>query len=226
MLKADMHMHAKGDPEDTFITHTPEQLIDHAANLSFDVLAISCHGKVLFSKQLALYAKKKGILLISGAEAWIEGRHVLIYNITQKELDSLKTFDNLRAFKKKKDILVIAPHPFYPMASCLHEKLTENIDVFDAIEISHLYQAFMNFNKKAINVAKQCKKPLVALSDTHMLWMFGDNYTWVGAKKNIKSYFSAIRRGKVKPVHSPTPFLKFVRELFWIACSQIKGFFS
>lgn len=219
-------MHAKGDPEDTFISHTPEQLIDHAASLSFDVLAISCHGKVLYSKQLASYARKKGILLIPGAEAWVEEKHVLIYNITQEELEKIKTFDDLRSLKRKKDILVIAPHPFYPMASCLHEKLTENIDVFDAIEISHLYQAFMNFNKKAIKVAKQYKKPLVALSDTHMLWMFGDNYTLVNAKKNVKSYFSAIRKGKVTPVHSPTPFPKFVRELFWIARDQIRGFFA
>lgn len=219
-------MHAMGDPEDTFIKHTPEQLIDHAASYSFDVLAISCHGKVLFSKKLAEYARKKGILLIPGAEAWIDGKHVLIYNITQKELDRLKTFDDLRAFKKRKDILVIAPHPFYPMANCLHEKLIENIDVFDAIEISHLYQAFMNFNRKAIKVAKQYKKPLVALSDTHMLWMFGNNYTWVDSKKNVKSYFSAIRKGKVKPVHSPTLLPKFVRELFWIAGDNIKRMFA
>ena len=222
MLKADMHMHAKGDPEDTFIKHTSEQLIDLAASHSFDVLAISAHGKVMFSKKLEIYARKKGILLISGAEANIEGRHVLIYNINEKELQKLKTFDDVRALKKKKDILVIAPHPFYPMSTCLQEKLEENIDVFDAIEISHFYFHFIDFNRKSFKIAKKFNKPLVALSDTHHLWMFGRNYTLVDSKRDIKSYISAIKKGKVRPVHHSMSLSVFIKEFRWIAKDQIK----
>jgi predicted metal-dependent phosphoesterase TrpH len=226
MLKADMHMHVKGDPEDIFIKHTFEQLIDHAASLSFDVLAISAHGKVMFSKKLEAYARKKGILLIPGAEANIESKHVLIYNITEKELQKLKTFDDVRMLKKKKDILVIAPHSFYPMAMCLKEKLEENIDVFDAVEICHLYLRFINPNNSAIKIAEKYNKPLVALSDTHMLWMFGRNYTLVDSKKDVKSYISAIKSGKIKPVHRPTPLLMLFRELVWIAGDEIRRLFT
>jgi len=227
MLKADMHMHAKGDPEDVFITHTSEELIDYAASLSFDVLSISAHGKVIFSKQLESYAKKRGILLIPGAEAWIEGRHVLIYNITDKELQNLKTFDDLRAFRKKrKDILVIAPHPFYPLSSCLHEKLAQNIDVFDAIEISHFYFGFIDFNRKSFRVAKKYNKPLVALSDSHFLWMFGRNYTLVDSKKDVKSYMAAVKAGNVRPIHRSMTVYRLLRELVWIAGDKIRAMFK
>lgn len=227
MLKADMHMHAKGDPEDVFITHTPEELIDYAASRSFDVLSISAHGKVMFSKKLEAYARKKGILLISGTEAWIEDKHVLIYNISQKELDKLKTFDDLRAFRRKrKDILIIAPHPFYPLSSCLHEKLAKNIDVFDAIEISHFYFGFLNFNGKSFKIAKKYNKPLVALSDSHFLWMFGRNYTLVDSKKNVKSYITAVKAGKVRAIHRSMPFHIFVIELLWIAGDKIRAMFG
>jgi hypothetical protein len=226
MLKADMHMHVKGDPEDTFIEHTFEQLIDLAASNSFDVLAISAHGKVMFSKKMEAYARKKGILLIPGAEANIESKHVLIYNITEKELQKLKTFDDVRMLKKRKNILVVAPHSFYPMAMCLKEKLEENIDVFDAIEISHMYLRIINPNKRAIKIAEKYNKPLVALSDTHMLWMFGRNYTLVDSKKDVKSYISAVKRGKVEPVHKPIPLHVLFRELMWIAGDEIRRLFA
>lgn len=219
-------MHAIGDPEDTFINYTPEQLIDLASSLSFDVLSISCHGKVLYDKRLFEYAKKRKILLISGVEAFVEGRHVLIYNISQLELEKLKTFADLRALRKKrKDILVIAPHPYYPMSSCLKEKLVEHIDLFDAVEISHMYFWFFDFNKKAVKIAKQYGKPLVALSDTHHLWMFGRNYTLVDSKKTVSGYISAVKAGRVKAVHSSLSFFMFVKELFWIAGSEISRLF-
>lgn len=215
-------MHAIGDPEDTYLTHTPEQLIDHAANLKFDVLAISCHGKVLFSKKLEAYAKKKGILLISGAEANIEKKHVLIFNITDKERESLKTFDDVRRLKKKKDILVIASHPFFPRPDCLKEQLIKNIDIFDAIEISHFYIRGFDFNKKAIRVAKKYSKPLMALSDSHFLWQLGKVYTRVDAKKNMRDFFKAVRNGKVAPVHQPMKLGEFFVELYWIATTTFK----
>ena len=215
MLKADLHVHAKGDPSDLYLKYAPEQWIDHAASLSFDVLCISCHGKVLFSKKLESYARKKGILLIPGAEAYIQGKHVLVYGISQSELESLKTFDDLRALKRKKDVLIIAPHPFYPRYDCLKEDFIKNVDVFDAVEICRLYIRFFDFNRKAVRLAKQYGKPLVALSDSHFLRQFGRMHTLVDSKNNVKSFFEAVRQGKTVPVHSPMGFMEFLKELLW-----------
>ena len=80
-LKADFHMHTKDDPQDyKFVRHSAEELIDHAASLKFQVLSITNHDKITYSPYLREYAAHRGILLLPGAEATIEGKHVLIIN--------------------------------------------------------------------------------------------------------------------------------------------------
>src|SRR3989344_3901440 len=133
MLKVDLHMHVDRDPLD-HIYYSAKQLIDLAAKQKFDVLAITCHDYVFPVKEIQSYAKKKGILLIQGAEKTLMGKHVLIYNINNSDLKKIKTFDDLRKLKQTKNILVTAPHPYYPMNFCLRKELEKNIDVFDAIE--------------------------------------------------------------------------------------------
>ena len=44
MLKVDLHTHTADDPHD-YISHTPHQLIDRAADLDYDALA--CRGSDL-----------------------------------------------------------------------------------------------------------------------------------------------------------------------------------
>ena len=82
MLKIDLHTHCNEDPVDRWIKHSAKELIDHAASLNFNVISITCHNKVVYSKGLNEYAKEKDILLIPGAERDIEGRHVLLYNFS------------------------------------------------------------------------------------------------------------------------------------------------
>ena len=77
----------------------------------------------------------------------IQGKEVLIYNITQKESKKLKTFDDLRKLKQKKNILIIAPHPYFIIRSCLGKQLDKNIDLFDAIEYSHYYLKYLTVCK-------------------------------------------------------------------------------
>ena len=77
MLKADLHIHTKEDPvHHKDIKYTAKQLIDHAANQGYEVIAITCHNKVYYNKKIKEYAKKKGILLIPGIEKTIKRKHV------------------------------------------------------------------------------------------------------------------------------------------------------
>ena len=131
-------------------------------------------------EEIADYARKKGILLISGIEYNIDGKHVVVINTKEQ---GLKTFDELRELKKKENIFVIAPHPYYPKRTSLMWKLKKNIDVFDAIEYSHLYiKGFNRFNNIAKKVAKEHNLPLIGNSDCHRLSQLDHTYTLIDSK--------------------------------------------
>lgn len=196
-LKCDLHLHTNEDPKDKFITHSPQELIDHASNLGFNVLAITLHEKNGYRKKLIDYAKTKDILLIPGCEANIEGKHVLLYNFSDEEIKKIKKIQDIKKFKKKNN-LVIAPHSYYFTKSCLREKLDNNIEVFDAIEYCHFYHKFFSFNKKAVQMAKKYSKPLIGTSDCHRMWQMGHTYTLINSKKTVKDIIQAIKQNKVQ----------------------------
>lgn len=203
MIKVDLHMHSGEDPEDG-LRYPATALIERAAELGFAAIAITLHNKVLEEQRLFDHARGKGVLLIRAVEWNVEGRDVLLYNITQREAEPIRSFDDLRAFKRERgdDLLVIAPHPYYPVGHSLRDACERNIDLFDAIEYGQLHLTWLNFNKRAVRIAQKHGKPLVANSDTHNLWMFGRHYTLVDAEPTPSSIFRAIREGRIE-CHSP-----------------------
>lgn len=221
MLKIDLHIHSKEDPQDR-ILHTAKELIDKAVKLKFDVLSITLHNHLLEDKEITAYAKKKGILLISGAEIKIERKEILVYNIKSKYLKNIKTFEDLKKLKRKfKNMFIIAPHPFFKTGECLGKHLKEHIELFDAIEYSWFFTKIINFNKKAIKIAEKYNKPIIATSDAHHLKNFGNNYSLLNSKKDIKSIFSAIRRNKIKTKSDALPLLFFISSSFKMVFGMI-----
>ncbi len=199
MIKVDLHMHSGEDPEDG-LRYPATALIDKAAELGFGAIAITLHGKVLEDERVFAYAQRKGLLLIRAVEWQIRRRDVLLYNITQREAATLRTFDDLRAYKRERGdgLLVLAPHPYYFKHS-LGNALERNIDLFDALEFSQLHFSWFDaFNQRAARIAQKHGKPIVANSDTHNLWMFGRHYTLVDAEPTIPSIFRAIREGRIQ----------------------------
>ncbi|MBC8500671.1 MAG: PHP domain-containing protein [Nanoarchaeota archaeon] len=209
MLKADLHLHA-GEDKTHKLKYSSKELIDHAAKLGFEVLAFTLHKDVFYNKEIADYAKKKGILLIPGVERYIEGKEVLIYNVIQEQAEKLNTFEDLREFRKKNNVLIIAPHPFFKRPSCLGKKLVENIDLFDAIEYSHFYLPFLNLNKKAVNIARKHSLPMIGNSDTHHLVQLGMTCSLIDSKKDLNSVFEAIKKGKISLKTKPAPLGYFI----------------
>jgi predicted metal-dependent phosphoesterase TrpH len=203
MIKIDLHMHTGEDPWDG-LRYPATRLIDLAVELGFAAIAITLHDKVLEDERVFAYARQKGLLLIRAVEWEIEGVDVLLYNVTQREVDALDTFNDLRAFRQQcgDSLLVIAPHPFYPIGRSLKHHLERHIDLFDAIEHAQLHLPWLNYNKHAVRVAAHYRKPLIANSDAHNLWMFGRHYSRVDAEPNERSIFQAIRAGRIE-WHSP-----------------------
>lgn len=220
MLKTDLHLHTNNIIKKLDSTITPKQLIDRAVKLKFDVLAITEHtgystlrGMVYLKNPLSTYykfkdyARKKGILLIPGVEIYIEGRDVLLINF-KGDYRRYKEIEQLEELKKE-NVMIIAPHPYFPGASSLNKKLVQHIKLFDAIELSHFYMKNLNFNKKAEQTAKKYHKPLIANSDAHFLFAFGRNYSFVYSEKKIDSILEAIRKNKIRIMTKPWDLGRF-----------------
>ncbi len=211
MLKADLHLHVQGDPRHPKIKHTAQQLIDYAAKLNFEVLAITNHNQVFYNQTLANYAQSKGILLIPAAEKTIQGKEVLIYNTTQEEINQIKSFQDLQKLRQQKNILIIAPHPFFIMPVCLGKNLEKNIYLFDAIEYSHFYHKLINRNKKAVKIAKKYNKPLIGTSDLHHFFQINHTYTLINAQKNINSILNAVKNKNCQTITQPLSTFNFLK---------------
>ncbi|MBN2052498.1 PHP domain-containing protein [Candidatus Woesearchaeota archaeon] len=221
MLKADLHLHTHEDPFDFWLVkYSAKDLIRAAAKQKFQVLSITHHRRVFFNQEIKSYARKKGILLIPGAEPFIEHKDVLILNTTNEELRKLKKLNDLD--KIKDSALIIAPHPFFLTGHCLENKLEQHINSFHAIEFSHFYTKvmlnplfkFIAGNPKARLIAEKYHKPLIGTSDSHKLYELGTTYTMIDSAKTKDAVIEAVKRNKIKLVTHPMPPHLFFRRMF------------
>ena len=95
LLKVELHSHTADDPHDR-IPYSAEQLIDRAASLGYDALAITLHDKQLDLAPLAPYAARRSVVLIPGIERTIRGKHVLLLNFP-REAEDVGSFADLAA---------------------------------------------------------------------------------------------------------------------------------
>jgi len=210
-----------GDPEHSH-SYSAKDLIKNAEQNHYDVLAITCHNKIIFTKALQNYAKQHGIILIPGIELSINKKHILCINV-DCEIEKIKTFQALRVYKKSHpECLIIAPHPFFPGKVTLKEKLIENLDIFDAIEHSFCYTKSKNYNSKAVKLAEKYSLPLVATSDCHFLEDLDLGYTMVNSQKNIFSIIKAVKQNKIQIHHSPITYSKIFKILYKMNLSTLK----
>ena len=212
MLKVDFHTHTADDPHDV-IPHSTFDLIDRAAVLDYDALAITLHDRQLDVRPFASYAKERGVVLIPGMERTIRGKHVLLINF-HEPVEQVQNFDQLLAVKKRSGGLVIAPHPFYPARCCLHTVLDDYPTLFDAIEINAFYTSTVDFNRPARRWAARQAKPLVGNGDIHQLRQLGSTYSLVESEPDADAICSAVAAGRVAMRTRPHS---------WPACAQIFG---
>ncbi|HYK91198.1 MAG TPA: PHP-associated domain-containing protein [Acidobacteriota bacterium] len=211
--KAELHSHCNLDPADYRVcSHSAEQLISEAAGLGYEILAITCHNRDIWNRELADYAENLGITLIPGMEVSTEGpRHVLAYNFRTGP-ENLNTLAKIRALSNE-DTLVIAPHPFFPGRLCLRGRVVQHIDVFDALEHSGFYLPGIDFNRRVRRLALKHDKPVVGNGDVHMLWQLGRTCTWIYSEPGVSAILSAIKRGSVRLETTPLSYSDVVR--FW-----------
>lgn len=196
-LKFDFHLHTLDDPCDHHVYHTAFELLDKAAALKYDVLAITLHNFQLESRSIREYAEKRGILLLSGVERDIEGCHVLLIHYPKAVSESLHSFEDLRRAKRPEG-LVIAAHPFFPGGVSVRDNLLRHRDLFDAVEISGFYHRLWDPNRKGRAAADRLGLPLVGNSDTHTLEQFGTTWSEVDCERTPEALIAAIKAGKAR----------------------------
>lgn len=213
MLKVELHAHTDEDPADR-LPHTTADLIDRAAALGYDALAVTLHDRYFDPAPHAAYAAARNLLLLSGIERTVGGRHVLLINFPA-EIAAVRTFDDIRALKARTHGLVIAPHPFYPVPSAMRGQLDREISVIDAVEVNSMFTVWLDFNAAAARWARANGKPLVGNTDLHLLEQLGTTYSLVDADRNADAICDAIRAGRVEvrsapltPVHAMRTFAR------------------
>jgi predicted metal-dependent phosphoesterase TrpH len=211
MLKVELHTHTSDDPADP-IPHSAIELIDRAADLGYDALAITLHDKQFDVRSLAAYAAGRGIVLIPGVEKTIEGRHVLLLNFPA-DAEEVESFAALGELKRRHRGLVVAPHPFFPMPCCLLGKMDRHADLFDAVEYNAMYTGSLNFNRAAERWARRHGKPMVGNGDVHRLEQLGTTYSLVDADRDAASICEAIAAGRVRVATRPVSWWTAIRVM-------------
>jgi predicted metal-dependent phosphoesterase TrpH len=196
ILKAELHSHTSDDPKDT-IGYDAFALVDRAAELGYNVLAITLHDKQLDTTRVGDYARDRGIVIISGIERTMYGKHVLLLNFPQ-EVEQVTTFEELTRLKTRSKGIVVAAHPFFPAPNCLHSYLDRYADLFDAVEVNAFYTRAIDFNRRAVGWARAHRKPLIGNCDVHRLQQLGTTYSLIDAEPNADAICEAIRRGNVE----------------------------
>lgn len=205
MLKVELHAHSSDDPLDA-IPHTTAQLIDRAADLGYQALAITLHDRQLDLRSHRSHAADRGLTLIPGIERTIRGKHVLLLNF-RRGADEVTNFDELARLKAREPGLVIAPHPFFPSSSALRGLVNRYADLFDAVEYNAMFTEAINFNTAAERWARAHEKPIVGNGDIHRLRQLGTTYSLIAAEPDAGAICDAVRVGRVGLVAQPHTFL-------------------
>jgi predicted metal-dependent phosphoesterase TrpH len=202
-IKVDLHIHTLDDPKDV-LDYSAHQLLERAKHLGFGVLAITLHDAVFDRAEVFADAAAMGILLVPAAEVRLEGADIIVLNVTAEEVAELKNFEDMRKLRARRGLSVftLAPHPFFVLGGSIGDRLLKEIDCFDAIELCHFHKGLFDLNRRAVRVAAQFGKPLIATSDAHQLHAFGRHYTSIPRPREltIENVFAALRKGPRRAV--------------------------
>jgi predicted metal-dependent phosphoesterase TrpH len=224
--RVELHSHCQGDPIDTYMTHSIFEHIDQAKKMGLDAIAVTWHQKACVHPEAAAYAQERNILLISGMEAEVNHRHLVVLNVGENDLPGEPSWDEVRALRARRpDVLVIAPHPFYPHPTCLGNEMNSNSDCIDAVEwcILHInwLPGWVNPNLRAARWAHRHGKPLLASSDAHSLAAIGKNASTLEADAlTPDALFAAIRAGRISFHRRAINFTSLAYETTKVIVSQ------
>ena len=220
MLAAELHSHsaASHDGRDPV-----EMLVEQAAAVGLDVLAVTDHDEIDASLAAVELAEEMGIVGIPGIEITSAAGHVLGLGVDER-IDAGLSFRETLDRIHDAGGLAVVPHPFQKSRHGVAPHVTaEELAAADAIEVFNSRLLTGRGNRKAESFAVNHGLPMVAGSDAHVAEMVGQAVTHVGAEERSReAVLDAIRAGRTSVVGRRTPWRVSVRQAAGGAKRRVK----
>ena len=221
MLTVELHTHsaASYDGRDPV-----EFLLEQAAAVGLDALAVTDHDTFEASKRAAELAPEFGLVGIPGMEVTSDAGHVLALGISEAIPAGLSFEDTLDRIHEAGGIAVV-PHPFQKSRSGVAPNITaEHLASADAIEVYNSRLLTGRANRKAKAFAQRHDLPQTAGSDAHISELVGQAVTAVDAEAaTADAIIDAIRAGRTTVEGRRTPWHISFRQAAGGAKRRIKN---
>ena len=220
MLAAELHSHSElsHDGRDPV-----EMLVEQAAAVGLDVLAVTDHDEIDASLRAVELAEEVGLVGVPGIEVSSEAGHVLGLGVTEQIPPGLSFRETLDTIHDAGGLAVV-PHPFQKSRHGVAPHVApEELAAADAIEVFNSRLLTGRGNRKAERFAVNRGLPMIAGSDAHVAEMVGQAVTHLGADgRSQQAVLDAISAGRTSVVGRRTPWRVSVRQAAGGAKRRVK----
>jgi len=204
-----------------------EMLVEQAAAVGLDALAVTDHDEIAASREAAGLAADRGLVGIVGMEVSSAAGHVLAFGIREAIPAGLGFEETLDRIHEQGG-LAIVPHPFQKSRHGVGASVSRDaLATADAIEVYNSRLLTGRANRKAEKFAVRRGIPMTAGSDAHISEMVGQAVTEVAAdERTAAGILDAIRRGDTNVIGRRTPWRISFRQAAGGAKRRVKRRFS
>ncbi|WP_253737296.1 PHP domain-containing protein [Halohasta salina] len=210
MLTVELHSHSalSHDGRDPV-----ELLLEQAAAVGLDALAVTDHDEIDASIAAAEQAADHGLIGIVGMEVSSAAGHILAFGIEELIPPGLSYDETLERIHEQGGIAVI-PHPFQKSRHGVAPHVTgDQLASADAIEVYNSRLFTGRSNRQAERFAIEHGLPMTAGSDAHISELVGQAITEVGADdRTPEAILEAIRHGRTSVIGQRTPWTVSLRQ--------------
>jgi predicted metal-dependent phosphoesterase TrpH len=184
-----------------------ELLLEQAAAVGLDALAVTDHDELDASIEAAERAADYGLVGIVGMEITSSAGHILAFDIDE-QIPAGLSYDETLDRIWDQDGLAVVPHPFQKSRHGVAPHITrEQLASADAIEVYNSRLLTGLANRKAEKFALNRDLPMTAGSDAHISEMIGQAVTQVGTdERTPEAILGAIESGRTSVVGTRTPW--------------------
>jgi predicted metal-dependent phosphoesterase TrpH len=189
------------------------KLLQQAAAVGLDGLAITDHDEISASLEAAERASEYGLVGIPGMEVTTSAGHVLAIGVEElvpPDLSFAETVDRIHDLGG----IAIVPHPFQEFRSGVLAEIDESeLTRADAIEVFNSRLLTGRANRQAERFARRSNMPRTAGSDAHIFEMVGRAVTHVETdERSVAAIVDAIRDGRTSVEGRRTPWRVSLRQ--------------